>query len=105
MEMGSGCLATASSRSFFDSITADSAGWGTSSKQRVCLLTATRTQELMKMIGPAYGAALESGLPSLVAQLDAELAARDANRGPEPELRAPKAAGPIAGLQPIVFVE
>ena len=36
----------------------------------------------MKTIGPAYGAALESGVPSLVAQLDAELAAREADSGP-----------------------
>ncbi len=59
----------------------------------------------MKVIGPAYGAALESGLPSLVAQLDAELAARDADRGPEPELPAPKPDGPLAGIEPLVFVD
>ena len=59
----------------------------------------------MKVIGPAYGAALESGVPSLLAQLDAELAARDADRGPEPELRVPSAAGPLSGLQPLVFVD
>ena len=45
-----------------------------------------REKALMEHIGPAYGAALESGIPTLVAQLDAELAAREADRGPEPEL-------------------
>ena len=49
-------------------------------------------------------AALESGLPSLVAQLDAELAAREADRGPEPELARPRADGPLSGLEPLVIV-
>ena len=37
-----------------------------------------REKELMKTIGPAYGAALESGVPSLLGQLDDVKAARDA---------------------------
>jgi hypothetical protein len=61
--------------------------------------------ELMKMIGPAYGAALESGLPALVAQLDAELAGRDADRDPEPELKVPKSDGPLSGVQPMALVD
>ena len=48
--------------------------------------------------------ALESGIPSLVAQLDAELAAREADRGPEPELAAPRPDGPLSGLEPLVIV-
>jgi hypothetical protein len=63
-----------------------------------------REKGLMEVIAPAYGAALRSGIPSLVARLDAELAARDADRGPEPELAAPKPDGPLAGLQPLVIV-
>jgi hypothetical protein len=63
-----------------------------------------REKELMKVIGPAYGAALQSGLPSLIAQLDAELAARDADRGPEPELVRPRPDGPLSGLEPLVIV-
>ena len=35
-----------------------------------------------------------------IAQLDADLAARDAGRGPEPELTKPRSGGPLPGLQP-----
>jgi hypothetical protein len=63
-----------------------------------------REKGLMEHIGPAYGAALESGIPTLVALLEAELAARDAGRGPEPELARPRPDGPLAGLQPLVIV-
>ena len=59
----------------------------------------------METIGPAYGAALQSGVPSLIAQLDAELAAREADRGPEPELREPRPDGPLAGIQPLVMID
>jgi Protein of unknown function (DUF2652)/Polyketide cyclase / dehydrase and lipid transport len=55
-------------------------------------------------IAPAYGAALRSGVPTLVALLDAELAARDADRGPEPDLVRPSPEGPLSGLQPLVIV-
>jgi uncharacterized protein YndB with AHSA1/START domain len=63
-----------------------------------------REMALMKDIGPAYGEALRSGIPSLIAQLDAELAARDADRGPEPELAGPRPDGPLAGLAPLLIV-
>ncbi|MES2211091.1 MAG: DUF2652 domain-containing protein [Chloroflexota bacterium] len=65
-----------------------------------------REQALMEHIGPAYGEALRSSLPSLMAQLDAALAARDlgAVAGPEPELPAPREDGPLSGLQPLVIV-
>ena len=63
-----------------------------------------REKALMEVIGPAYGKALESGLPSLTAQLDAELAIRDADRGQEPELVMPRPDGPLSGLQPLVIV-
>jgi len=58
----------------------------------------------MEHIGPAYGAALESGIPTLVALLEAELAAREAGRDPEPDLAVPRPDGPLAGLQPLVIV-
>ncbi len=63
-----------------------------------------REQALMEHIGPAYGAALASGIPTLIALLDAELAARDSDRGPEPELAKPKLNGPLSSLQPLVIV-
>jgi hypothetical protein len=63
-----------------------------------------REKAPMAVIAPAYGEALRSGIPSLVAQLEAELAARDADRGPEPELAAPKPGGPLVGLQPLTIV-
>jgi hypothetical protein len=62
-----------------------------------------REKGLMEHIGPAYGAALESGIPTLVALLEAELAARDAGAGPEPELARPRPDGPLSGLQPLVI--
>ena len=46
----------------------------------------------------------ESGLPSLVAQLDAELAARETGGGAEPELPTPRDDGPLAGLEPLLIV-
>jgi hypothetical protein len=64
-----------------------------------------REKALMEHIGPAYGAALESGVPALLAQLDAELATREADRGPEPELARPRRDGPLAGLPPLVMVD
>jgi uncharacterized protein YndB with AHSA1/START domain len=63
-----------------------------------------REKALMEHIGPAYGAALESGVPRLIALLDAELAARDADRGPEPELVRPSPEGPLSWLAPLVLV-
>ncbi len=64
-----------------------------------------REQGLMEHIGPAYGAALQSGIPTLLALLDEELAAREAGRGPEPELSRPKSSGPLAGLAPLVMLD
>jgi len=64
-----------------------------------------REKALMEHIGPAYGAALRSGIPGLLAQLDAALAAREADRGPEPELARPRPDGPLAGLAPLVMID
>jgi uncharacterized protein YndB with AHSA1/START domain len=64
-----------------------------------------REKALMEHIGPAYGAALQSGVPTLVALLDAEMAARDLDRGPEPDLAVPSSDGPLSGLQPLVIVD
>jgi hypothetical protein len=59
---------------------------------------------LMEGIGAAYEPALRSSIPGLIAQLDAELAAREADRGLEPELSRPKSDGVLAGLEPLVIV-
>jgi Protein of unknown function (DUF2652)/Polyketide cyclase / dehydrase and lipid transport len=55
-------------------------------------------------IGAAYGPALESAVPKLLELLDAEMAAREADRGPEPVLAAPKPNGPLAGIQPLAII-
>jgi len=51
----------------------------------------------MAHIGPAYGGALQSALPELLVQLEAEAAA-SAPAEPEPDLATPRADGPLAGL-------
>jgi hypothetical protein len=77
---------------------------GTTIHFRYAQAKTRREKALMEVIAPAYGQALQSGVPSLIAQLDAELAARDADRGPEPELNSPRPGGPLSGLQPLVIV-
>ncbi len=63
-----------------------------------------REKALMKDIGPAYAAALQSSFPSLIAQLEAEVMTRQVDAGAEmePELPAPKADGPLSGIEPLV---
>jgi Protein of unknown function (DUF2652)/Polyketide cyclase / dehydrase and lipid transport len=63
-----------------------------------------REMPLMEVIGPAYGLALESCSASLVAQLDAALADRQAERGLEPELNTPRPDGPLSGLPPLGMI-
>jgi hypothetical protein len=58
----------------------------------------------METMGSAYEHALEGSIPSLISQLGAELAAREADRGPEPQLPGPKPDGLLAGLQPLGIV-
>ena len=45
-----------------------------------------REAAAMETIGPAYGAALGAALPDLIAQLETESVAANADRGPEPEI-------------------
>ncbi|MGH2407941.1 MAG: DUF2652 domain-containing protein [Candidatus Limnocylindrales bacterium] len=63
-----------------------------------------REQALMVPIGQHYGAALQSRIPTLIAQLDDAIAARDAGKAPEPELAKPKPHGILSGIQPLVIV-
>ena len=76
---------------------------GTTIHMRFAAPRMKREMPLMNVIGPAYVQALESQAPRLVAQLDAELAVREADRPPEPELMTPKLDGPLSGLQPLVI--
>jgi uncharacterized protein YndB with AHSA1/START domain len=57
-----------------------------------------RERALMERIGPAYGAALQSSIPALVAQLEDRYRAGAADAEPEPELAAPRPDGPLAGF-------
>jgi len=78
---------------------------GTTIHMRFAAPRTKREKAAMDHIGPAYGDALRSGIPSLLAQLDAALAARDADRGPEPELKTAKLDGPLAGITPLVMLD
>lgn len=78
---------------------------GTTIHFRYAQAKTRREKELMAQIGPAYGEALTSGLPGLVAQLDAVVAARAADRAPEPELMAVRADGPLAALEPLMPID
>jgi hypothetical protein len=64
-----------------------------------------KDRALAEQVGAAYGEALRSAVPGLIAQLEEQLEARLANRGPEPELAAPKPDGPLAGMQPLEYVD
>jgi hypothetical protein len=77
---------------------------GTTVHMRFAAPRARREIPLMKVIGPAYGQALESCSANLAAQLEAALAAREFERGVEPELSAPRPDGPLSGLPPTVQV-
>ena len=77
---------------------------GTTIHMRFAAPKTKREMALMEGIGPAYGGALRAHLPGLIAQLDAVLVSREADRGPEPELATPRPDGPLAGLAPLVIV-
>ncbi len=77
---------------------------GTTIHMRFAAPKTRREQALMEHIGPEYGAALRANIPSLVTQLEAELAAREAGRSPEPELAKPRPDGTLAGIQPLLMI-
>lgn len=52
---------------------------------RFALPRAKKDRALAQQAGAAYGDALRSAVPALLAELDAELAVREADRGPEPD--------------------
>jgi hypothetical protein len=73
---------------------------GTVVHMRYAAPTSRRQLSAAGAVGAAYGEALRSRLPALAAQLDDAAAAREADRGPEPELGVPRPDGPLAGLHP-----
>ncbi len=77
---------------------------GTTVHMRFAAPRTKREKDLMGHIGPAYAAALEANVPSLLAQLDAALADRGAGRDPEPDLVKPRADGVLSGIQPLQIV-
>lgn len=77
---------------------------GTIIHYRFAAPRAKKERALAAEIGAAYGPALQSAVPKLLELLDAELAAREADRGPEPELAAPRPDGPVAGIQPLLII-
>lgn len=58
-----------------------------------------REQALMTEIGPAYEHAFRAAIPTLVTQLDAAVAARQADAALEPELPATSRDGPLSALR------
>ena len=63
-----------------------------------------KEQALAAQAGSGFGTALESAMPKLLELLDAEMAVREADRGPEPELTTPSPTGPLAGITPITMI-
>lgn len=63
-----------------------------------------KERALAAQIASGYGPAVESAMPSLLELLDAEMTAREADRGSEPELAAPSPTGPLAGIQPLAII-
>ncbi len=78
---------------------------GTTIHMRFAAPKTKREKALLEHIGPAYGGALRAHLPGLIAQLDAQLAARETDRGPEPELARPRPEGILSGIQPLVMLD
>ena len=73
-------------------------GAGTTIHMRYAPPKSRKHQALAADIALHYGDALRSGIPGLLAGLDAALAAREADRAPEPDLPPPT---PAEGLTPI----
>jgi len=59
-----------------------------------------KERAIVKSLEPAYRDLFAARMTKLVAQLDAEMAARGAEQAEEPELPAPRADGVLAGLVP-----
>ena len=77
---------------------------GTNIHYRFAAPKSRKEQALAAKIGSGFGPALESAMPKLLELLDAEMAVREADRGPEPELTLPSPTGPLAGLRPLLII-
>jgi hypothetical protein len=61
---------------------------------------------LAQQVAAGYGDALRSSVPTLIAQLEAERAKREADRGPEPTLAAARpGGGPLAGITQLPMID
>ena len=60
---------------------------------------------LARQVAAGYGEALRSSVPTLIAQLEAERAKREADRGPEPTLAANPARGTARGDRPLRMID
>ena len=78
---------------------------GTTIHMRFAAPKTKREKLLMEHIGPAYGAALESGIPSLQAQLEERLAARARERSAGAGARDAEPDGPLAGITPLAMID
>ena len=90
---------------FTHTIEFEPTGSGTTVRMRYALPTSRRNRPLAEQVAQAYGAALQSSVPGLCVQLDAEMAVREMDRGPEPVLVAPKPNGPLSGLPPLGYID
>ena len=66
--------------------------------------TAKKDREILAHVLPTFEGAFAANAEALRTQLAAELAARAADASPEPELPAPRADAPFAGIQPLQIV-
>jgi hypothetical protein len=71
---------------------------GTTIHIRFAAPKSRRERALMEHVGPAYGQALQSSFPTLIAQLEAVLAERSGEDVGEPDPAGPRPDGVLAGL-------
>ncbi len=78
---------------------------GTNVHMRFAMPASRRNRKLAEHVAEEYGAALQSSVPGLCLQLDAEHETRKQGRGREPEVAVPRANGPLAALTPLEFID
>ena len=63
-----------------------------------------REMAILKEMGPGFQALFAESQRNLIAQLDAELAVREADRGPEPQLPKPRPDGLFSEMAPLLII-